>query len=227
MFKVPFTTQWLPYEWWCVGACGVCSSLCREVESSLTHPLLQYTVPLQIEGWVGLCVCVLGSRTAYAVRRRRDLPMRCYGTWLPWTTMFSVLSTLLSTYVGFIPSPSLNSLSVRCDMIRDAVLTCAQKPTQITLICHTEPTTKKWKTEKLKSKKRICSEVSVNCSTGRNTTTAVEYLFDLVVLCHLTAWLFCEGGGVRFIPAWLLYFFFVLRSAIFFHSLGIEYQCLK
>jgi len=25
-----------------------------------------------------------------------------------------------------------------------------------------EPTTKKWKTEKLKSKKRICSEVSVN-----------------------------------------------------------------
>jgi len=27
---------------------------------------------------------------------------------------------------------------------------------------HTEPTTKKWKTEKLKSKNRICSEVPVN-----------------------------------------------------------------
>jgi len=30
------------------------------------------------------------------------------------------------------------------------------------LINRTEPTTKKWKTEKLKSEKRICSEVSVN-----------------------------------------------------------------
>jgi len=41
-------------------------------------------------------------------------------------------------------------------------LTCAQKPTQVSLIYRTEATTKKkWKTEKLKSKKRICSEVSV------------------------------------------------------------------
>jgi len=36
--------------------------------------------------------------------------------------------------------------------------------------------------------------------------------FDSAVQCHLTAWLFCEGGGgVRFIPAWFLYFF-VLHS---------------
>jgi len=34
--------------------------------------------------------------------------------------------------------------------------------TRISLIYRTEPTTKKWKTEKVKSKKRICSEVSIN-----------------------------------------------------------------
>ena len=46
---------------------------------------------------------------------------------------------------------------------RDAISTCAQKLTRISLIYRTEPTTKKWKTEKkLKSKKRICSEVSAN-----------------------------------------------------------------
>ena len=32
-------------------------------------------------------------------------------------------------------------------------MTCAQKPTQVTLIYRREPTTKKWKTGKLKSKK--------------------------------------------------------------------------
>ena len=37
---------------------------------------------------------------------------------------------------------------------------------------------------------------------------------DSAVQCHLTAWLFCEGGGgVRFIPAWFLYF--LLHSVIF------------
>ena len=46
--------------------------------------------------------------------------------------------------------------------IRDAILTCARKPTWVSLIYRMEPTTKKCKTEKLKSKKRICSEVTVN-----------------------------------------------------------------
>jgi len=47
--------------------------------------------------------------------------------------------------------------------IRDAILTCAQKPTRVSFIYRTEPTTKKWKTETLKSKKkRMCSELSVN-----------------------------------------------------------------
>jgi len=33
---------------------------------------------------------------------------------------------------------------------RDAISTCAQKPTRVSLIYRTEPTTNKWKTEKLK-----------------------------------------------------------------------------
>jgi len=48
------------------------------------------------------------------------------------------------------------------DTIRDTILMCARKRTRVSLIYRKEPTTKKWKTEKLKSKKRICSEVSVN-----------------------------------------------------------------
>jgi len=44
--------------------------------------------------------------------------------------------------------------------IRDVILMYAQKLTsQLNL---PEPTTKKWKTEKVKRKTRICSEVSVN-----------------------------------------------------------------
>jgi len=52
---------------------------------------------------------------------------------------------------------------MRYDTIRDVILTCNQKLTWVSLIYRTDPTTKKWKTEKLKSKKkRICSEVSVS-----------------------------------------------------------------
>ena len=56
----------------------------------------------------------------------------------------------------------LHTLTIRYDTIRDAILTCAQKLTCVSLIYCTEPTSKKWKTEKLQSKKRICSEVSLN-----------------------------------------------------------------
>jgi len=48
------------------------------------------------------------------------------------------------------------------DTIEDVIFTCARKPTWVSLIYRTEPTTKKCETEKLKSKKRICSEVTVN-----------------------------------------------------------------
>jgi len=55
-----------------------------------------------------------------------------------------------------------------------SIFTCTQKLTQVSLIYHTEPTTKKWKTEKLKSKKRVCSEVSVNSPQGIHGVCAEE-----------------------------------------------------
>jgi len=48
------------------------------------------------------------------------------------------------------------------DTIRDAILTCAQKLTWVSLICCTAQRTKKGKQKKLKSKKQLCSEVSLN-----------------------------------------------------------------
>ena len=51
----------------------------------------------------------------------------------------------------------------RYDTIRDAILTCARKPTWVSLIYCTEPTTKKCKNrKKTKSRKQICSEITVN-----------------------------------------------------------------
>jgi len=43
--------------------------------------------------------------------------------------------------------------ATRYDTIRDAILTCARKPTRVSLIYRTEPTSKKWKQKKLNSKK--------------------------------------------------------------------------
>ena len=49
----------------------------------------------------------------------------------------------------------------RYDTIRDAILTCARKPTRVSLIYRTEPTTKKCKTEKLKSKNGYAQKLTV------------------------------------------------------------------
>jgi len=46
----------------------------------------------------------------------------------------------------------------RYDTIRDAILTCARKPTWVSWIYRTEPTTKKCKNRKTKSRKHICSK---------------------------------------------------------------------
>ena len=51
---------------------------------------------------------------------------------------------------------------IRYDTIRDAILTCARKPTWVSLIYRTQPTTKKCKNRKTKSRKQICSEITVN-----------------------------------------------------------------
>jgi len=59
-------------------------------------------------------------------------------------------------------SSTLIHHSLRDDTIRDAILMCAQKPTSVSLIYRMEPTSKKWKTEKVEIKKRIFSAVSVN-----------------------------------------------------------------
>ena len=53
-------------------------------------------------------------------------------------------------------------VGLRYDTIRDAILTCARKPTWVSLIYRTEPTTKKCKNRKTKSRKQICSEMTVN-----------------------------------------------------------------
>ena len=45
-----------------------------------------------------------------------------------------------------------HTVVIRHDTIRDAILTCARKPTWFGLFYRTEPTTKNCKTEKLKSK---------------------------------------------------------------------------
>ena len=50
--------------------------------------------------------------------------------------------------------------TIRYDTIRDAILTCARKPTWVSLIYRTKPTTKKCKNRKTKSRKQICSEIS-------------------------------------------------------------------
>jgi len=46
--------------------------------------------------------------------------------------------------------------------IRDAILTCARKPTRVSLIYRTKPTSKKCKNRKTKSRKQMCSEITVN-----------------------------------------------------------------
>ena len=44
-------------------------------------------------------------------------------------------------------------------MMQDAILTCAHKLIRVSLIYHTEPTTKKWKTEKNKKQKNRYAQV--------------------------------------------------------------------
>jgi len=61
----------------------------------------------------------------------------------------------------------------RYDTIRDTILTCAQKLTRVSLIYHTEPTTEKWKTEKLKSKK-----TDMLTSIGKQSGESVESVLE-------------------------------------------------
>ena len=60
--------------------------------------------------------------------------------------------------------------TIRYDTIRDAISTCYQKLTRVSLIYRTEPTTKKWKTEK--RKKRILR--SVNKQSGESVESVLK-----------------------------------------------------
>jgi len=53
---------------------------------------------------------------------------------------------------------ALTEFANNYDTIRDAILTCARKPTWVSLIHRTEPTTKSVKTEKLKVEKRYAQK---------------------------------------------------------------------
>ena len=77
-----------------------------------------------------------------------------------------VINSWLRTFFHSIARPSQRVVNLfdrgGHDTIRCAILTCARKPTWVSFIYRTETTTQTWTTEKLKSKKRICSEVTVN-----------------------------------------------------------------
>jgi len=55
------------------------------------------------------------------------------------------------TVEGNTIQPKIRTATIRT--IRDAIVKCAQKPTRVSLIYHTEPTTKKWKNRKTKKVK--------------------------------------------------------------------------
>jgi len=95
------------------------------------------------------------------------------------STRMHACTNALSHYSGYwvlqqLAPPYKPWLKPSYDTIQDAILTCNQKLTWISFIHCMEPTTKEWKTEKLKSKKRACWEVSVNspgnqCLAGHHT----------------------------------------------------------
>jgi len=101
----------------------------------------------------------------YGPQRRRQPGSRRKGMSVDQLT----LSSSSSSYRSFQhSSQSIPSLTPD-DTIRDAVLTYAQKLTRVSLIYRTEPTTKKWTTEKLKSKK-----TDMRRSNGKQSGESVE-----------------------------------------------------
>jgi len=71
------------------------------------------------------------------------------------------------------------------DTIRDTILTCAQKLTQVSLIYLTKPTTKKWKTEKLKSKKTDMLR-SIGKQSGESVESGLKWQTCCTQKCLLS-----------------------------------------
>ena len=96
--------------------------------------------------------CTTGSRFSHRRSYFKHCCMTKYSKNVVWNcspifeTRISCSTLHVRTYCN------LTSATKGYDTIRDAILTCARKPTWVRLIYRTEPTTKKWKTEKLKSK---------------------------------------------------------------------------
>jgi len=81
-----------------------------------------------------------------------------------------VFQEILSFWTQFILQPY--------DTIRDTIRALDRKPTWVSLIYRTKPTTKKCKNRKTKSSKQICSEITVNslgnpCSESWRRNAAV------------------------------------------------------
>ena len=80
-------------------------------------------------------------------------------------------------------------LEQKCFTIRDAVLTCARKPTRVSLIYRTESSTKKSKTEKkLKSKKTDM----LRSNSKQQTTISEEIILQLIMSKCLPILLYCS-----------------------------------
>jgi len=81
---------------------------------------------------------------------------------------------------------TITNVSIRqieYDTIRDAILTCAQKLARVSLICRTEPTTrKKWKTEKLKSKKTDMLILSIGKQSGESVESVPKKKSEATVV---------------------------------------------
>ena len=86
---------------------------------------------------------------------------RSYLYMVPWTTVLGHAPQTGSPYgsadfAGYVRVPKPQTVAdtteraIRYDTIRDAILTCARKPTSVSLIYCTEPTTKKYKNRKSK-----------------------------------------------------------------------------
>jgi len=73
-----------------------------------------------------------------------------------------VLTVYYQNNVYFVTKLLGKQIWIFYDTIRDAILTCARKPTWLSLIYRTQPTTKKCKNRTTKSRKQICSEITVN-----------------------------------------------------------------
>jgi len=140
----------------------------------------------------GLCSVLRRSRVAW--RERRVLAYTGVAELMSITELSGFIIERQSTFpccqtvVGQIVHGRTHVWTQRYDTIRDAILTCARKPTWVGLIYRTESTTKNCKTEKLTSKNR-CVRSNRYCSSAasavRRLPSAVRTTHDIGVPCSV------------------------------------------